>query len=76
VTLDFLAHFSGYSKFHLSRFFRQQAGCTVHQYIDAARQRRMRALRAEGATNQAIADELGFSDPPPTSAGASTRQIS
>ncbi len=63
VTLDFLAHFSGYSKFHLSRLFRRHAGCTIHQYIDTARQRRMAVLRADGATNQAISDELGFSDP-------------
>ena len=36
VTLDFLAHFSGYSKFHLLRLFRTRVGCTIHQYIDQA----------------------------------------
>lgn len=62
VTLESLAHFSGYSKFHLSRVFRTWSGCSVHQYIDRARQRKAEALRADGARNSDIADALGFSE--------------
>jgi len=61
VTLDFLAHFSGYSKFHLHRLFRAQTGETIHRYVDRYRQERARAMRAAGMTNKSIADELGFS---------------
>lgn len=62
VTLEFLAHFSGYSKFHLSRIFREWSGCTVHQYIDKARRRKMKAMLADGARNADIAEALGFSE--------------
>lgn len=62
VSLEFLAHFSGYSKFHLARFFRRQAGCTIHQYIDAARVRKMKQMKAAGAVNREVAQTLGFSD--------------
>jgi len=61
VTLDFLAHFAGYSKYHLHRLFRAHTGRTIHQYVDACRRDRVRQLRAEGSTNAAIADALGFS---------------
>ncbi len=63
VTLDLLAHFAGYSKFHLLRLFRAQTGLTVHQYVDKARRRRLQELKHKRMTNQAIADELGFSSP-------------
>jgi len=63
VSLEFLAHFAGYSKFHLHRFFRARAGCTIHQYMDAARVRRMRQMKTAGAVNAEIAEALGFSDP-------------
>jgi len=62
VTLASLAHFSGYSTFHLSRLFRAWSGCSIHQYINAARQRKMAAMTREGATNGAIAEVLGFSE--------------
>ena len=63
VTLDSLAHLSGYSKFHLLRLFRARIGCTIHQYIDQARARRMQTMQEAGATNRAIAIALGFSSP-------------
>lgn len=63
VQLDALSHFSGYSKFHLLRMFRKEAGCTVHQYVDRIRMNAVRRLRAEGRTNGAIAEALGFSSP-------------
>lgn len=62
ISLDFLAHFSGYSKFHLHRFFRRHAGCTIHQYINAARVRKVKQMKAAGAVNAEVAETLGFSD--------------
>lgn len=61
ITLDFLAHFSGYSKYHLHRIFREQTGHTIHQYIDFARQKKVLELQDEGVGSSAIAEELGFS---------------
>ena len=63
VTLDSLAHLSGYSKFHLLRLFRARIGCTIHQYVDQARARRMQTMQEAGATNSAMAIALGFSSP-------------
>ena len=63
VTLDVLSEFSGYTKFHLLRIFQKQAGCTIHQYIDRIRVNFVRRLHAEGKTNGAIAEVLGFSSP-------------
>jgi methylphosphotriester-DNA--protein-cysteine methyltransferase len=61
ATLDFLAHFSGYSKFHLLRLFRAQVGCGIHQYINRVRWQRVRELEREGMSGSAIAEALGFS---------------
>ncbi len=61
VTLDFLAHFSGYSKYHMLRLFREHTGQTIHEYINYARAQRVAKLRETGMTAQAIAGELGFS---------------
>ncbi len=62
ITLDALAEFSGYSKFHLHRVFQTHVGCTIHQYIDLTRYRRMCFLQDEGAGNAAISKELGFAN--------------
>lgn len=64
VTLDAMARFSGYSKFHLARLFQRHTGLTVHQYVDQCRLRRARQMLEAGATQAAIALELGFSSPP------------
>ncbi len=64
VTLDGLAKFSGYSKYHLLRLFQRDMGLTIHQYVDRCRLRRVRELRAEGATDARIGRELGFSSAP------------
>jgi len=64
VTLDAMARFSGYSKFHLSRLFQRHTGLTVHQYVDRCRLQRARQMREAGETQAAIALELGFSSPP------------
>lgn len=61
VSLDFLAHLSGYNKYHLHRLFRRHTGMTVHQYIDKARRQRVLGLQEEGWRNGAIAEALGFS---------------
>lgn len=62
ATLETLSHFAGYSPYHLSRMFRAWSGCSIHQYVDQARRRKMEAMRAAGATNGAIAESLGFSE--------------
>ncbi len=62
ATLESLSHFAGYSKFHLSRIFRDWSGCSIHQYIDKARRRKVESMKAAGATNSAIAETLGFSE--------------
>lgn len=64
VTLDGLAKFSGYSKYHLLRLFQRHMGLTIHQYVDQCRLRRVRELRGEGATDARIGRELGFSSAP------------
>lgn len=64
VTLDGLARFSGYSKYHLLRLFQRHMGLTIHQYVDQCRLRRVRELRTEGATDARIGRELGFSSAP------------
>jgi AraC-like DNA-binding protein len=64
VTLDFLSEFSGYSKFHLLRMFRKKTGSTVHHYVDRVREECFQRLRAEGQTNRAMAEALGFSSSP------------
>ncbi len=63
VSLDFLSDFSGYSKFHLLRMFEKQVHCTIHQHIDRIRVSTVQRLRAEGQTNSAQAEALGFSSP-------------
>ncbi len=63
LTLAGLARLAGYSKYHLLRLFKRHRSCTIHQYIDRARERRMEALIAEGLQHQEIAEVLGFSCP-------------
>lgn len=62
ATLKSLSHFAGYSPYHLCRIFRVWSGCSIHQYIDQARRRKMESMRASGASNGAIAEALGFSE--------------
>ncbi|HEX2951633.1 MAG TPA: helix-turn-helix transcriptional regulator [Armatimonadota bacterium] len=64
VTLESMAHFAGYSKYHFHRLFKQYAGMTVHEYIDQCREEKIRELRSAGASQKAIADALGFSGIP------------
>lgn len=61
ASLDFLAQFSGYSKFHLMRLFRERMGCSIHEYINRQRRQRARELEQQGTGGAAIADTLGFS---------------
>lgn len=61
ATLDNLARMAGYSKFHLSRLFRQYTGRSVHAYIDLCRTAKINELTSAGRTQTEIAQELGFS---------------
>lgn len=61
--LDHLAQIAGYSKFHFLRLFRQHIGQSIHTYVNQARLRKVKELRARGLTFKAIAAELGFSCP-------------
>jgi AraC-like DNA-binding protein len=63
VTLAALAHMSGYSPYHLHRLFKRHAGQTVHDYVNACRADRERALLKEGRSGKEIAAALGFSGP-------------
>ena len=61
--LDTLAHLSGYSKFHLSRIFKEVSGQTVHAFIDACRVKKAGDLIRRGVPRKIIAGTLGFSSP-------------
>lgn len=37
LTLDKIAVYAGYSKFHLNRLFAEETGCTIHRYIQNRR---------------------------------------
>ena len=61
IPLGEAARLAGYSKFHFFRLFKQQTGATYHDYVDACRIEKARAMLAEGCRKKAIAAELGFS---------------
>jgi AraC-like DNA-binding protein len=63
ISLSALARIAGYSKFHFLRLFRRYTGVTVQQYIDRCRARRVEELAAEGRSQKAIGEALGFSHP-------------
>jgi len=63
ISLDGLADIAGYSKYHFHRMFVRHVGMTVHQYIDQCRIERVRDLKHQGLTKQAISAALGFSAP-------------
>ena len=54
LKLDQLAEYAGYSKFHLCRIFSEEAGMTIHQYIQKGRLAQAARLLAD--TNQTISD--------------------
>ncbi len=57
-----LALLTGYTPGHFARLFKRLAGQTVHQYIDACRLERAKALLAARVPMKAMAIELGFAD--------------
>lgn len=63
ITLDDLAHLSGYSKYHLSRLFKQYTGKTIHDHIDYIRMAHAQDLLAKGLTKKEVSSQLGFSCP-------------
>ncbi|HEY3379055.1 MAG TPA: helix-turn-helix transcriptional regulator [Armatimonadota bacterium] len=63
LTLDVLAHLSGYSKYHLLRLFKQHTGQTIHAYINDCRAVRVAELLQQRRSMKQIAEMLGFSSP-------------
>lgn len=61
ANLDNLARVSGYSKYYLSRLFRQHTGRSIHDYVDLCRATRCVELRNAGHSKTEIAQALGFS---------------
>ena len=60
AALDYLAHMTGYNKYHLLRVFRKHTGITIHEYADTCRLEKVEDMRAMGYSQARIADELGF----------------
>jgi len=58
--LTSLANIAGYSKYHFSRLFKQHAGVSLRECVNAARARGLRRMQAEGMSLRAIASKLGF----------------
>jgi len=54
LTMDKIANVAGYSKFHLSRIFKDYVGCSLYQYIQ--RRRLTEAARLLIDTNMNITD--------------------
>jgi AraC-like DNA-binding protein len=63
ASLAHLVQSAGYGKFHFLRLFRRQTGRTVHDFINQARQRKVKALLNRGLALKEISAELGFSCP-------------
>jgi AraC-like DNA-binding protein len=63
VTVQSVARLAGYSPYHFLRLFKRHAGCTVHEYVNRARRRRVGELLARGWSQKAIGADLGFSGP-------------
>lgn len=61
ITLDQVAQFAGYSKYHFSRIFKLHVGQTVHQYINYCRMIYLEKLMVQQCPHKQIAAELGFS---------------
>ncbi len=62
-SLENLERLCGYSRFHLSRLFREQCGQTIGDYIDEVRLHFTEEARKRGLKQKEIAAELGFSSP-------------
>lgn len=61
ISVDEVAHFSGYSKSHLSRLFKDATGVTIVQYTNQLRvERACRLIRTGDGSIEEIAHEVGF----------------
>lgn len=60
VPLSEAARLAGYSQFHFHRLFKQETGQTFHQYVDACRLKKARAMFRERRTKTEISEALGF----------------
>lgn len=62
ISIDELAAMCFMSRYHFMRVFKDQTGCTVHNYIRQKRLVRAARLIREGMSASAAAAECGFSD--------------
>jgi AraC-like DNA-binding protein len=62
-SLENLEKLSGYSRFHLTRLFREQCGKTIGEYINDIRLHFVKEADKRGLKQKEIAVELGFSSP-------------
>lgn len=62
-SLKHLEDISGYSRFYLSRRFREYENCTIGDYIDKIRENYTAEAMKNGMLQKEIAYELGFSSP-------------
>ena len=62
ITLDDLADYASYDKFHLCRAFRAQIGMPPHMYLTHLRIARAKELLHRGARASDVAPQVGFYD--------------
>lgn len=62
-SLEHLEKLSGYSRFYLSRLFREKNGMTIGDYINTVRMQFAVEAKNRGMKQKEIASELGFSSP-------------
>ncbi len=60
LSLEKLAAFAGYSKYHFHRLFRDMTGETIHAYVTRKKIEHVWALLKIGYSCNAIAKEMGF----------------
>ena len=61
ISVDEVAHFSGYSKSHLSRLFKEATGISIVQFTNQLRvERACRLIRTGDGSIEEIAYEVGF----------------
>ncbi len=62
-SLGQLEKLSGYSRFYISRLFREKSGMTIGEYINDVRMLFAEEAKSRGMKQKEIASELGFSSP-------------
>jgi AraC-like DNA-binding protein len=64
LTLDDLAHETGFSKFYLERSFNERFGLPIHQFLKKVRIARALAMLRRGSRPAEVARAVGFADQP------------